>query len=51
MLNWFIGSIQIERIHPLECGFVRRNSAATGGAEWPSSRPLRFYPSHLAATV
>ena len=23
VLNWFIGSIRIERIHPLECGFVR----------------------------
>ena len=44
VLNWFIGSIRIENIHPLECGFVRlkfrrdRRRACRSSRRWPSTR-------------
>lgn len=51
VLNWFIGSIRIERIHPLEAGFVRikyRTDRRPGFAIEPA---LTFYPRFWAETV
>ena len=50
VLNWFIGSIRIEHIHPLEAGSSGANSAATGGAGLPIEPALTFYPRILAET-
>ena len=42
LITWFMGSINIEHIHPLEGGFLRRRSrAATGGRGCRSSRSGR----------
>ena len=51
VLNWFIGSIRIERIHPLECGFVRLKFRRDRRGGMPSSRPSSFYPRYLAETA
>ena len=47
VLNWFIGSIRIERIHPLECGFVRRKFRRDRRSGMPIEPALTFYPRHL----
>jgi hypothetical protein len=51
VLNWFIGSIHIERIHPLECGFVRLKFRRDRRSGMPIESHLVFYPRYLAATV
>jgi radical SAM superfamily enzyme YgiQ (UPF0313 family) len=51
VLNWFIGSIRIERIHPLECGFVRLKFRRDRRSGLPLESLLAFYPRYLAATL
>ncbi len=51
IVNWFVGSIRIERIHPLECGFVRLKFRRDRRPELPVEPALRFYPRFLAETV
>ncbi len=48
VLNWFIGSIRIERIHPLECGFVRLKHRRDRRSGMPLEPFLSFYPRYLA---
>ena len=48
VLNWFIGSIRIERIHPLECGFVRLKHRRDRRSGMPLEPALVFYPRYLA---
>src|SRR4051794_4478697 len=51
VLNWFVGSIRIEKIHPLEAGFVRlkyRRDRRSGFAIEPA---LTFYPRFIAETI
>ena len=47
VLNWFIGSIRIERIHPLECGFVRLKRRRDRRSGMPIESALTFYPRYL----
>jgi len=50
-ITWFKGCIGIEKIHPLEGGFLRlkfRNSRRSG---LPRENPLLFYPKFFAETV
>jgi radical SAM superfamily enzyme YgiQ (UPF0313 family) len=51
VLNWFIGSIRIERIHPLECGFIRRKFRRDRRSELPVEPALIFYPRYWAETL
>lgn len=51
VLNWFIGSIRIERIHPLECGFVRLKFRRDRRQGMPLEPALSFYPGYLAGTL
>ena len=51
VLNWFIGSIRIERIHPLECGFVRLKYRRDRRSGMPVEPMLAFYPRLLAETL
>lgn len=51
VLNWFIGSIQIERIHPLECGFVRRKFRRDRRSGMPIEPALTFYARHWTETL
>ncbi len=51
VLNWFIGSIRIERIHPLETGFVRRKFRRDRRSGMPIEPALSFYPRYWTETV
>jgi radical SAM superfamily enzyme YgiQ (UPF0313 family) len=46
MLNWFTGSIRIERMHPLECGFVRLRHRRDRRSGMPLEPALTFYPRY-----
>jgi len=51
VLNWFIGSIRIERIHPLETGFVRRKYRRDRRSGLPIEPALSFYPRYWTETA
>ena len=51
VLNWFIGSIRIEGIHPLEAGFVRLKFRRDRRPGFPIEPALTFYPRFLVETV
>jgi len=48
VLNWFIGSIKIERIHPLECGFMRLKRRRDRRSGMPIEPALTYYPRYLS---
>jgi radical SAM superfamily enzyme YgiQ (UPF0313 family) len=48
MMSFFIGSIRIERIHPLEGGFVRLKFRRDRRPSLPLEPARRFYPSLMA---
>lgn len=45
---WFKGCIHIERIHPLEGGFLRMKFRKSRRSELPLENPLVFYPKTYA---
>jgi hypothetical protein len=51
ILNWFIGSIRIEKLHPLECGFVRRKVRRDRRSGMPIEPMLPFYARHIPETL
>ena len=51
VLNWFVGSIRIEKIHPLEAGFVRLKYRRDRRPGLPVEPAMTFYPRFLAETV
>jgi radical SAM superfamily enzyme YgiQ (UPF0313 family) len=51
VLNWFIGSIRIEHIHPLETGFIRRKARRDRRSGLPIESPLVFYPRYWTETL
>jgi radical SAM family protein len=51
MINWFRGSIDIEDIHPLECGVLRMKYRRDRRSGMPIESRLAFYPRHWANTV
>jgi len=51
MLNWFVGSIRIEKIHPLEAGFVRLKYRRDRRSGLPIEPALTFYPRFIAETI
>ncbi|MDT4897367.1 MAG: hypothetical protein QOH25_2444 [Acidobacteriota bacterium] len=50
-ISWFKGCIGIEKIHPLEGGFLRLKFRRTRRSDLPRESPLVFYPKYLAETV
>ena len=46
LLNWFIGSLNIEQLHPLECGLIRRKYRRDRRPGMPIESRLAFYPKH-----
>ena len=50
-ITWFNGCIDIERIHPLEGGFLRRKFRASRRSGLPLENPLIFYPKIYFETV
>jgi hypothetical protein len=51
IVNWFVGSIKIEKIHPLECGFVRMKYRTDRRSGLPLESPWSFYPRFVAETI
>jgi hypothetical protein len=51
LITWFMGSINIERIHPLEGGFLRRRSRRDRRPGFPIEPAWRFYPKYAAEIV
>ncbi len=48
---WFKGCIHIEKIHPLEGGFLRMKFRHSRRSELPLENPLVFYPRLVAETL
>ena len=48
-ITWFKGCIGIEKIHPLEGGFLRLKFRRSRRPELPLENPLRFYPKYFAS--
>ncbi|WP_342359480.1 radical SAM protein [Terrarubrum flagellatum] len=48
---WFMGSIDIEGVHPLEVGYVRRKSRTVRRPGMPIEHPLVFYPKFALETL
>ncbi|HEX8286513.1 MAG TPA: radical SAM protein [Pyrinomonadaceae bacterium] len=50
-ITWFNGCIDIEKIHPLEGGFLRRKHRTNRRSNMPLENPLIFYPKNFVETV
>jgi radical SAM superfamily enzyme YgiQ (UPF0313 family) len=50
-ITWFNGCIDIEGIHPLEGGFLRRKHRTSRRSNLPLENPLVFYPKTFLETV
>jgi hypothetical protein len=50
-ITWFKGCIGIEKLHPLEGGFLRLKFRRDRRSCLPLESPLLFYPKYLAQTV
>src|SRR5260370_9660974 len=51
LLIWFYGCVVIEKIHPLEGGYLRRKVRRDRRPGFPIENPLVFYPKYLAELV
>jgi len=47
LINWFKGAIEIENVHPLECGFLRRKHRRDRRPSLPMEPVWTFYPRRL----
>lgn len=50
-ITWFKGCIGIEKIHPLEGGFLRLKFRRSRRLEMPLENPLLFYPKNFFSTL
>ncbi len=50
-ITWFNGCIDIEGIHPLEGGFLRRKHRTSRRSGLPLENPLVFYPKYFVETL
>jgi hypothetical protein len=50
-LLWFFITIEYERVHPLDGGFLRRKVRTDRRPPLPVENPLAFYPKYLGETV
>ena len=46
LLLWFHGCVTIEKIHPLEGGYLRRKVRTDRRPGFPVENPLMFYPKY-----
>jgi hypothetical protein len=51
LLGWFMGSIHIERIHPLECGLIRRKVRRDRRPGMALEPAVLFYPKYWLEVV
>ncbi|MBV9114590.1 MAG: radical SAM protein [Hyphomicrobiales bacterium] len=51
LLIWFYGCVTIEKIHPLEGGYLRRKVRRDRRPGMPIESPFLFYPKYLAEVI
>jgi radical SAM superfamily enzyme YgiQ (UPF0313 family) len=51
LLIWFWGCVTLERIHPLEGGYLRRKVRTDRRPGLPLENPFLFYPRYTAALI
>ena len=51
LLIWFYGCVMVEKIHPLEGGYLRRKVRTDRRPSFPIENPLTFYPRYWADIV
>ncbi len=51
LLLWFVGCVMIERIHPLEGGYLRRKVRRDRRPGFPIENPVTFYPRYAAELI
>jgi len=51
LISWFMGSINIEHIHPLEGGFLRRRYRLDRRPGFPTEPVWQFYPKHWGSVA
>ena len=51
LLMWFWGCVTIERVHPLQGGYLRRKVRIDRRPGFPIENPLVFYPKYAAELV
>jgi hypothetical protein len=51
LLVWFYGCVTIEKIHPLEGGYMRLKYRTDRRPGMPIENPLLFYPKYIAEVV
>jgi len=51
LISWFMGSINIEHIHPLEGGFLRRRYRRDRRPGFPIEPAWQFYPRHWGSVA
>jgi len=51
LLMWFTGATQLEHIHPLEAGYLRRKVRLDRRPGLPIENPLTFYPAYVIDLV
>jgi hypothetical protein len=51
LITWFKGSIEFEKIHPLECGFLRLKFRRDRRPDRPREPIWQFYPRYFGETA
>jgi hypothetical protein len=51
LISWFMGSINIEHIHPLEGGFLRQRARRDRRPGFPVEPAWLFYPKHWGSVA
>jgi hypothetical protein len=51
LLLWFWGCVTLERVHPLQGGYLRRKVRTDRRPGFPIENPLLFYPKYAGETV
>jgi hypothetical protein len=51
LMLWFYGCVSIEKVHPLEGGYLRRKRRKERRPGMPLENPLAFYPKYWAGLV
>jgi hypothetical protein len=51
LLVWFWGCVTLERVHPLQGGFLRRKVRVDRRPGFPIENPVVFYAKHAAETL
>ena len=51
LMLWFIGCIELEKVHPLQGGYFRCKYRRDRRPGFPIESPLIFYPRYVAEQI